>query len=313
MTTLWARVDVPIRLLLGGGNMGKRAFVFFALALGLALAACSAVIDSEGAKIGNPKDFAEATHIARLSQEAAQATTQAVMLGATATTAAIQSESTRQAQNVKATATAAVIALQAEQAQADTVTASQPANIVRNALVAFGVGVGGLILAVGLAFGGAAWVMRRATSIYPNAQGQYPVMVSRGFGWVTYHDPSRGLGAGAVYRVPTALDVAAGAFALLKGQPAPRPELTAEYPANGSEPAMVQLSSQAQAVSLMAAMTRPTGILGDRQAIDAHEARQLASQLVSGGAGAVTLPRVRVIDDPAKIADFGRYLVEGNK
>lgn len=190
---------------------------------------------------------------------------------------------------------------------------AQGAAVLGQALMAVALGAGALVLAVGLSFGAAAWVMRRATSIYPNAQGQYPVMVSRGFGWVTYHDPSRGLGAGAVYRVPTAIDVAAQALALVRGQPAPRPALTTEYPGNGSEGAMVQVASQAAAIGLMAAATRPAGLLGGGQMVNRQEARELAQRAIgSGGAPMERMPEVRIIDDPDANARFVELLEAGS-
>ncbi|MBN1887110.1 MAG: hypothetical protein JW850_03940 [Thermoflexales bacterium] len=219
---------------------------------------------------------------------------------------------TRTAQEAMDASAAKAIERETLRAKAEAEWVAMPAQALGRALAYTGGGLFVLVLAVGLAFGAAAWVMRRATSIYPNTQGQYPVMVSRGFGWVTYHDPSRGLGAGAVYRVPTVLDVAAQALALLRGQPAPRPALTAEYPANGSEGAMVQVASQAAAVGLMAAATRPAGILGG-QMVDRKEARELAQRAISGETStAGRMPEVRIIQDPDANARFVELLEGGD-
>ena len=93
------------------------------LALGLGLTACGVVIDSEGAKIGNPADFAQATHIAQMSDAAAISTRTAVDIVSTRQVADIQARATEQAARVNAAATASAIDHQAAQARADEVKA----------------------------------------------------------------------------------------------------------------------------------------------------------------------------------------------
>ncbi len=195
--------------------------------------------------------------------------------------------------------------------QNDVEQRAQPAAVLGKALTYTGLGLGALILAVGLAFAGVAWANKHATSIYPNAAGQYPVIVRRGFGWVTFHDPNRGLGPAAVYRTPTMLDVLASAVATVRGLAAPRPQVQASFPAPADQEAMLQVASQAQAVGLMAAATRPSGILNSA-APHPKEARQLVKEMVQGTGPALSgrMPAIRVIDDQAQ-ADKLLMLFEG--
>ena len=215
-----------------------------------------------------------------------------------------EAQATRTAQLAQDEAAARALAVETERK-------AQPAAVTGRAVFYIGLGLAGVVLVMGMAFGFVAWLNKRATSVYPNSAGQYPVIVRRGFGWVTFHDPNRQLSSAAVYRTPTALDVLASAMRYFRTGKAPAlPGVVADFPPTGSEPAMLQVASQAGAVSLMSAATRPAGILGSgERAMDPKEARGLASQLAGGGAP-VGLPAVRVIDDPRKIEDF-RMIVEG--
>lgn len=299
----------------------KRVTLVVIVALGVAaltLTACAAVIDSEGAKIGDPARFAEATHIAEMSDQAASATAQAVAIEATKQTASIEAQATRSAQTVKATATAQAIVAQGAQAQADIertkADAEQnalPAATARLALGYFGLGVGALVLTIGLAFGVVAWVNKRASTVYPDKRGQFPVIVRRGLGWVAFHDPNRALGPATVVRTPTALDALAGvtiatARALKNGA---RPELPtaapdAAFPSPGSEAAMLQVATQEQAAQVRIAEQsgRPKIMLTAGNPVVPGDNAQRS-------APGRRMPRVTVISDPTVIENFERKLL----
>lgn len=259
------------------GLMALSAAVCMGLA---ALSGYTTTLDDRGLAVRNPQSEAQATRTAQLAMdEAAQRAIQRQML----------------------------------QAEAEAAQATTPILAVRNALLAVGVGAGGLVLAVGAAFAAVAWLNKRATSIYPNSAGQYPLITRRGFGWVVVHDPNRGLGPAAVYRTPTLLDTLASAVWVKDRKLAQAPGPSADFPPTASESTMLQVASQAQAIGLMAAVTRPAGFLRG-PAIEAKQARQLASEIVSGsGAMSGRMPSVRVIDDPEQAAQFRELLeLEGS-
>lgn len=282
----------------------------------LTLTACAAVIDSEGAKIGDPARFAEATHIAEMSQAAAQATAQAVSIEATRQTARIEAEATaaaithakQQAEADKVRAGAAI-----EQARAVTEQNAQGAALAGKSTLYLlgyaGLGVGGLVLAVGLAFGVVAWVNKRATSVYPDKRGQFPVIVRRGLGWVAFHDPNRALGPAAVVRTPTALDALAGVAvatvrALREGNTPslPTAEPAAAFPLPGSEAALLQIATQEQAAQVRVAEQsgRPKFML----TVSTPEQPTTRQSAARG-----RMPAITMINDPAQIERFERKLL----
>jgi len=272
------------------------ALAVFALTL---FAGCAMVADDAGLKVGNPKDFAEATHIARLSQEAVYATEQAVRF-----------EATRQTASVRATATSQAIAAYAFRAEADIARAradaeqnAQPAAAAGKALAYLGVGVGVLVLLVGMAFASVAWVGKRATTIYPDKRGQFPVVVRRGPGWVTFHDPNRALGPATLVRTPTLLDAAAGVILAIKAGK-PTTEVQAAFPLPGSEGAMLQIATQQQAAQVRIAENPdlPKLMFSVSQP-EQGQARQSAAR--------GRMPNVTLINDPRAIETFEQKLLAG--
>lgn len=268
----------------------------------LTLAGC--VADEQGIKVGDPRAFAEATQIARLSDQALSATAQAVTL-----------EATRQAGRIQAEATRAAIAAQDAQAKADIQRAN--ADAVRNALPAatvgkaitnIGLGLGALVVVVGLAFAFTGWVNKRASAIYPDKRGLYPILKARGLGWIAYHDPNRGLGPSTVVRTPTALDALAGAAiasaqALENGA---RPELPTAEPQTafalpGGEQTMLQVSTQAQIAQATVSQQsgRPKFVLSVTQPGGADPRSAARGRM----------PAVTVVNDPKQIEDFERKLL----
>ena len=290
--------------------------------LAIALAGCAGVIDSEGAKIGDPKRFAEATHIARMSDESVQATSTAVSLQTTRMVADISAQATRTAADIAARATDESTSHEKAKADSDKVSAqatvalakakteveAQPAEARGKAMAYLlswaGLGAGALVLMIGLAFGIVAWVNKRATSVYPNKAGQFPVIITKGPGYVALHDPNRGLGPGAIIRTPGLIERAAYGIAMARGN-APVLEPGAEYPQTASEPAMLQIGVGAQAVQNEVAKQsgRPKLLfwilpIGAQPAGDRWQTRTM-----------VRMPQIAVINDPKQIADFEQKLL----
>jgi len=285
------------------------------------LTACGVVIDSEGAKIGNPADFAQATHIAQMSDAAAISTRTAVDIITTRQVESIHASATEQAARVNAAATASAIDHQAAQARADEVKAgaavvkaqaeteqrAQGAALAGKSTLYFfgyvGVGVGTLVLFVGVAFGIVALVNKRATVVYPDARGQFPIITKRGAGWVAFHDPNRALGPGAVIRTPGLIERAAYGWALARGN-APMLEPGAEYPQTAGEGAMLQIGVGAQAVQNEVAKQagRPKVLFGILPI--GVQPTAAASEKKS-----TRLPPITIVNDPAQIAAFEQRLL----
>jgi len=328
--------------------MNKRFAVVMGMAVVL-MVASACVADHEGIKVGDPKAFAEATHIARLSGEAAAATATAVAIDVTrqaeniraeGTRVAIdvtrqaeniRAEGTRQVQTVRATGTAqAIVAFaaqqRAEQVKAETDVERARAQSEQNAIPAasagraigyLGMGVGALVLLVGLAFGVVAWVNKRATAVYPDKRGQFPVIVRQGIGWVAFHDPNRALGSATVARVPTALDGLAGVVVstvkALKSGDVPRlpvPEPQAAFPLAGSEAALLQVASQEQAAQVRIAENPelPKVMLTAAGVLERGQVRGGDANAPRG-----RMPSVTVVNDPAQIANFEHRLLTGGE
>lgn len=262
----------------------NKVFGVVVILISLGLVGCT--VDVASRRIYNPQAEAQATRMAKLSEdEVAKRAIERQVLQAGADKARVE---------------------------ADAAEAARPALVARNVLIALGLGVAVVVILVGSAFVLVAWLGKRATSVYPDEKGQYPVMIRRGFGWLVMHDPNRGLGPSAVYRTPTTLHVVADVVHYLRTGKAESAQLDAAFPQPGSEATMAQIAGQAQAVGLMAAATRPAGILG-QPGIDRKEARQLAGEAMrKTSVLPETMPVVRVIDDPQRIQEFAQLLEGGD-
>jgi hypothetical protein len=219
----------------------------------MALASCT--VKAGGFETHDPVREAEATRVAIAAQdESARRAVERQILAAQADKAWMEAEAMRQA---------------------------VPAATLRNMLVYAGTGIGVVVLAIGSAFAVVAWLNKRATAVYPNGAGQYPVIVKRSWNGVTIvHDPNRALGPTTIYTTPSLVDVV-----LRKGNQSP----AAQFPASGSEGSMLQLATQAQAIGLVAAASRNATRGGER-------AEQLAQTLLNRPAmpaGPIGLPPVR--------------------
>lgn len=224
-----------------------------------------------------------------------------------------EAQATRTAQLAADEAAAREIERQAQQAEADAAMAARPAMAARNAMAALAGGAGALVLVVGGAFALVAWLNKRATAVYPNAAGQYPVIVRRGWGWITFHDPNRGLGPAAVYKTPTMLDqLASVVLALRTGAQLERQQPEASFPAPGSEGAMVQIASQAQAGQVAAAQNRwprLPNVVGGRISVSERGASGLADSPTLPEP-ASRMPQITIIDDPVRVANMRQQQLE---
>ncbi len=185
----------------------------------------------------------------------------------------------------------------ARELERQAVEAVGPALALRNTLMAVGAGVGALVLAVGSAFAAVAWVNKRATAVYPNSAGLYPVIVRRSLDGVTIvHDPNRALGPTTVYQVPTWLD------RLARGRIGDSP-LQVSFPQPGSEPAVMQITGQAQVAQIAAAQNRWPRLppVAGRMTVREGGERMLPVPTTR-------MPAVRVIQDPEQIEGFERQI-----
>ncbi len=255
--------------------MGKMILAALLVMGTVLLSACQVRLDPGGLDVRDPVREAEATRVALAARdESAMRAIQRQAMQAEADQARVEAQAAAQAQS---------------------------ALVVRNWLTALGVGLGGAILCVGLATALTAWVNKKACSIYPNAAGQYPVLVKPVTGGVIVHDPNRAIGPTTIYTLPNL----PGAVAERAGWPLGKVQV--EAPLSAGEAAHIQIASQAQAVGLMAAVTRPQG-WPVSETRNTQDTLKLAQTVVGAGAGLGHLPVVRVVDDPQKIEDFGRLL-----
>ena len=289
------------------------------LVVALALTACSAVIDSEGAKVGDPKRFAEATHVARMSEESVQATSTAVSLQTTRTAADISAQATRTANDTQAVATREAIANAQRQAEADKVAAQATVALshakseveaqvseARGKSVAYllgwvGAGASVLVLCVGVAFALSAWLHKRASVVYPDKRGQFPLIPERGPGWTVYHDPNRALGPGTVITRPGVSEWLIQSASHLLGKADAR-EPGIQYPQTATEQTMLALGVGAQAVQNEVAKQsgRPRLLFGFLP---------IGAQPTQARAGG-RMPQISIINDPKEIEHFERKLLQ---
>jgi len=298
------------------GQAGVVLILVFAVLGAAAFCALSGVAlqtDPDGnAVVGRPADFANATAIAKGADLARQSTQVAVnsiatrsaagsQATATAAAVAIAATSTSIAQVANATATAVPFQSGIAQSQAHTA-------IVNNWTAAAAAILWSLVLMLG-ALAVVALVRKRATSLYPNAAGQYPVKIERHGNVITMHDPNRGMGPASIYVAPGLLERTTWMIMTLRGAQLPMPQPAAVFPQTGDEGAMLQIATQAQAGQVAAAQNRwpilPQNVAG----------RMTLSGGDRGGVerAATTdkqrMPSIRVIDDREQIDKMERLLL----
>jgi hypothetical protein len=170
----------------------------------------------------------------------------------------------------------------------------------------------GVIALLGGAAGMVRWVNKRASTVYADARGQFPVITTSGPGWTVYHDPNRALGSTSAIRTPTVLDATVGAAIATaralrnRSTPTlPTAEPSAAFPLAGSEPTMLQLTTQAQAAQVEAA--RQSG--RPKVMLTAVQGQQILHERAEGTAHRARMPRIAVVNDPEAIEGLERKLL----
>lgn len=222
-----------------------------------------------------------------------------LVLGACAPTPQDYAEAERVQQE---TADAAAAAAQARAAYAVEIEAAErtlPARVARDAMIQTALGVAGalglIVLAVGCSAALAAWMSVRASIVYPNAAGQYPIVVRHNgtTGQTMVYDPSRALGPVAVIQTPNRMQAR-----IAGGEP------RVALPVGTDHRTQTQITTQAQAAGLIVAATRK----------DANpQGRALAEPVVRQAFGGDALPPAVpdvVMLEPARVAHIDRLLAE---
>jgi len=150
------------------------------------------------------------------------------------------------------------------------------------------------VLTVGGSAALAAWMGVRASIVYPNAAGQYPIVVRHGAdGKTVVYDPSRALGPVAVIEAPNRVQQR-----IAGGEP------RVALPVGTDHRTQAQITTQAQAAGLIVAATRR----------DANpQGRALAEPVVRQAFGSDGLPPAVpdvVMLEPARVAHIDRLLTE---
>lgn len=199
------------------------------------------------------------------------------------------------------TADAAAAAAQQRQAVAVEIKAAErtlPARVARDAMIETAVGIAGalglVILVVGASAAAVAWLQVRASVVYPNAAGQYPIVVRHNglTGQTMVYDPSRMHGPVAVISAPNRAQVR-----LVGGEP------QAALPLGTDHGTQTRITTQAQAAGLLVAATRgdadPRGRLMTEPVVQAAFRQELQP--------AVPEP---VLLEPGQASHIGRLLAE---
>lgn len=199
-----------------------------------------------------------------------------------------QAEADKVAQQTEAQKTRDALAAQAT-------TASMPAEVLGRQLAYVGAGAAVALLLIGLALAFVAWATLKASTIQPNAAGQFPLVRVAGFGFMGFVDPNRLTGL-TVFKTPTIFDLVGDVAARLKGRGASLPGPEVSSPLALSEAGHLTLTAQASAVAMTAAATRFP------QTTKAADIRGAAEILTTQAATlTLPLPTVTRIDDASHI------------
>lgn len=175
---------------------------------------------------------------------------------------------------------AAQAALERAQAQVELHAAedARAARTARYVLVDLGLGLGALVLLVGGALAAATWLHKQASTVYPNAAGQFPLIVQRDglTGETIVHDPSRMLGPAAIYSSQDRVRRWVRAEPAALNAPVATDHLT-----------QARITSQAQAAGLLVAATRGSA---------APQARPMVEAVARQAFGDQALPRMPVVE-----------------
>jgi hypothetical protein len=198
------------------------------------------------------------------------------------------------------TADAAAAAAQQRQAAAVEIEAAQrtlPARVARDAVLQLAIGIAGALGLGILVVGGALVLVEalrvRASVVYPNTAGQYPIVVrhSAVTGQTVVYDPARALGPVGIIQAP-------GRIAARLAGSEPRVSL----PVGTDHRTQAQITTQAQAAGLIVAATR--------QGAD-PSGRAMTQPVVQGAFGGGALPPSVpdvVMLEPAQLPHIERLL-----
>lgn len=172
------------------------------------------------------------------------------------------------------TADQAAAAAQAREAYAVEIEAARqtlPARVARDAIIQVAGAFALAVLVVGGAAAVVSWLGVRASIVYPNAAGQYPIVVRHSAtGQTVVYDPSRALGPVAVIQAPNRVQRQVSG-----GDP------VVSLPVGTDHRTQAQITTQAQAAGLIVAATRkgadPSG-------------RAMTQPVVQGAFGGGALP-----------------------
>lgn len=155
---------------------------------------------------------------------------------------------------------------------------ARAARTARYVLVDLGIGLGALILLVGGALAAAAWLYKQASTVYPNAAGQFPLIVQRDrlSGETIVHDPARMLGPAAIYSSQDRVR------RWVRHEPA-----ALHAPVATDHLTQARITSQAQAAGLLVAATRGSA---------APQARPMVEAVARQAFGEQALPRMPVVE-----------------
>ena len=157
---------------------------------------------------------------------------------------AYQRQLAAQASEAEAKAAKAWVDTQTEQQAADSILAGKEITHLGLSATVIILLTGGAtalsIIGIGGALAAVRWAHRKATTIYPNQSGQWPIILfggkdSAGHAWSIAHDPNRSLGPITIHQ--------------LTEQARP----FTEFPTPADATTMAQITTQAQAINLVAA------------------------------------------------------------
>ena len=199
------------------------------------------------------------------------------------------------------TADEAAAAAQRRQAEAVEIEAAQralPARVARDAMLQGAIGLAGalglMVLLVGGAAAVVAWLNVRASVVYPNRAGQYPVVVKHNgvTGQTLVYDPSRAVGPVAVISAPN----------IVQQRLLGSGESVAALPIGTDHETQARITTQAQAANVIVAATRNGAESSDRMMT-----QRVVSAAFSSGGLPLAVPEPVVLE-PGRARHIERLL-----
>jgi hypothetical protein len=210
-------------------------------------------------------DQARANHVLEVQREAAQ----------------IQADTARQVSDIRADEFAKIAAT------------------ARDVIVWAAFAIGALLFFWGFTRAIVLWASNRASQVYPNEAGQWPVLVQRDM----THDINRMPVSTLQVLNPSLRDKW---LALKAGQPLPQPQVVMVAPLDAQS--QLQVTTQSQAISIMAGATRGGGDARLKTA-----AIEKADKLMHAETAIEPMPRIVVLDDDAEVERIAALIGEGSR